>query len=108
MPSRDAITIKVLVLWMLLALSLSSSTTNQIQLTSSIPSARFHTCIIIYGQITCWGRNNWGQLGLGNNDDYLSPPGVSVSLPFGFEPIRVTAGKFHSCALSDDGRVICR
>jgi len=73
------------------------------QLTSSVLIAGYHHYITRYGQIGCWGSNPYyGQLGLVNIDDYLSPPEKAVSLPTGFEPIQVIAGRDHSGALSDD------
>ena len=56
------------------------------------------------GQLMCWGRNQHGQLGNGATDDSLVPtyaalPDVSV--------IQVAVGDNHTCALTEDGRVLC-
>ena len=29
---------------------------------------RYDTCLVQFGQAVCFGRNNWGQLGRGNNE----------------------------------------
>lgn len=80
---------------------------NQIHLSNSVPSAVGHTCLIWYGQATCFGDNGYGRLGLGNTNDYDSPPEAAIELLIGFNPITITAGDGHSCALSGDGRVVC-
>eukprot|EP01083_Nonionella_stella_P259754 886501_1 len=68
-------------------------------------------------KVKCWGRNFYGQLGLGDAFDRGGLPGQSVGqmgdgLPFvelgsGFTPIQVEAGCYHVCALSDSGDVKC-
>jgi alpha-tubulin suppressor-like RCC1 family protein len=71
-----------------------------------------HTCVLlINGDVRCWGKNDQGQLGLGNTgtlgDD---EPVISVSpvrFPVGFRVKQIAAGSFHTCALSDEGKVIC-
>lgn len=64
-------------------------------------------------QIGCWGRNDHGQLGLGDSD----PRGTSPShmgdnleyINFGNTTTlrSFTSGPFHSCATFDDGRIKC-
>lgn len=62
-----------------------------------------HTCAWRKdGTVSCWGRNDWRQLGLGDsatNDDVSSP--VAVSGLAGVK--QVAAGESHTCALSSDG-----
>ncbi|CAE7499100.1 Herc4 [Symbiodinium necroappetens] len=73
-----------------------------------------HTCARLDdGTVKCWGRNNYGQLGLGTTDDrgdgssemgdYLP----AVALGTGRSAVEVTAGSYHTCARLDDGSVKC-
>merc|ERR1719295_1977940 len=94
--------------WVLLALSTTICfANNQFQLTNSASNAHEHSCITIYGQSTCWGRNSYGQLGLETTTDHYSPMNISINLPTDFEPIQTINGYQHSIALSVDGRVVC-
>ncbi len=55
------------------------------------------------GKVSCWGRNEWGQLGLGDKKGRTKP-----ALVAGLENITSLAlGDNHSCALSTDGGVYC-
>lgn len=65
----------------------------------------YHTCALTATQgVACWGRNDYGQLG---NDSIIdSNVPVSVSgLSSGFTA--VTGGRWHTCALSTTGGVMC-
>jgi alpha-tubulin suppressor-like RCC1 family protein len=62
-----------------------------------------HTCAWRKnGSVTCWGRNDWRQLGLGDSatsDDVSSPVPVN-----GLTDVKMVAGgRSHTCALSTDG-----
>jgi alpha-tubulin suppressor-like RCC1 family protein len=56
------------------------------------------------GQALGFGRNNFGQLGNGDNDDTAVP--VSASLPAGTTVTAVEAGDSHSLALTSAGEVL--
>ena len=62
------------------------------------------TCVChTSGQVSCWGRNEWGQLGLGDKKGRLKPELVA-----GLEHITSLAvGDDHTCALRRDGVVYC-
>lgn len=73
-----------------------------------------HTCALLSDQsVRCWGRNEDGQLGIGNRfaiGDQSGEMGASlaaVDLGTGFVPVQVEAGDNHTCALSDAGKVKC-
>jgi alpha-tubulin suppressor-like RCC1 family protein len=64
-----------------------------------------HTCAITTGDGTqCWGRNDYGQLGDGTRIDRHTPVAV-VALSSGIASI--SAGGFHTCALTTGGGVLC-
>jgi alpha-tubulin suppressor-like RCC1 family protein len=70
-----------------------------------------HTCALtVDGSVQCWGRNDFGQLGLGHandiGDDEL--PAVSVSkVPLGVSVKQLAAGGDTTCVLLDDDTVRC-
>lgn len=63
------------------------------------------------GQLKCWGLNKDGQLGLGD----VRPRGVDptelgdqlAALDLGGKVVDVRVGRFHTCALTDDGKAHC-
>ncbi|HRW49492.1 MAG TPA: peptidoglycan DD-metalloendopeptidase family protein [Caldilinea sp.] len=63
-----------------------------------------HTCAVTGGgDVLCWGRNNYGQLGDGTT--YLRTQPVAVrSLA---QATSVTAGYAHTCAGRADGAAVC-
>lgn len=73
-----------------------------------------HSCALRQdGKVKCWGRNNVGQLGLGNTSQLGdSPSEMGASLPFvdlgsGRTAIQLALGISHSCALLDNFKVKC-
>ena len=79
-----------------------------------ITAGSFHTCARLDdGTAKCWGRNQLGQLGLGdttNRGDKAGQMGKNlpaVDLGPDRTALQVTAGYQHTCALLDDGRVKC-
>jgi alpha-tubulin suppressor-like RCC1 family protein len=71
-----------------------------------------HTCAILdTGAVRCWGRNDYGQLGYGNENpigDNETPASVTpVDLGAGRRAVAISAGTFHTCAILDNGRVRC-
>jgi len=66
-----------------------------------------HTCAIrIDNVLLCWGRNAFGQIGLGNIDSPISNNGNLVPIYFG-EGIfanKISLGSFHTCALLNDNQ----
>ncbi|HMV67190.1 MAG TPA: hypothetical protein PKA64_10095, partial [Myxococcota bacterium] len=76
----------------------------------------YHTCALLDdGKVRCWGRNDYGELGLGKagqigdaagevGDDTLDPV---VDLGTGRAALRVDAGSSMTCAVLDNGKVKC-
>lgn len=73
-----------------------------------------HTCARLDdGSVKCWGHNDVGQLGLGDETDRGDDSGeMGNALPFvdlgpGRTARKITAGLNHTCAILDDGSVKC-
>ncbi len=85
-----------------------SSPTDVSGLASGISNASAggeHTCALTAsGGLKCWGHNNFAQLGDGTITDRTTPADVS-GLTTGASA--VTAGKYHTCALTAAGGVKC-
>jgi alpha-tubulin suppressor-like RCC1 family protein len=64
-----------------------------------------HTCAVTSGGlIYCWGYNGFGQLGDGTTQNHSLPVRVQGgALRFR----RVTAGSYHACAETTDGKAYC-
>ena len=79
-----------------------------------IDTGKDHACVrFSNGGVKCWGRNQYGQLGLGNIIDLGSNVGdMGDNLPFvnlgsGRTALKISAGGNHSCALLDNLAVKC-
>lgn len=77
---------------------------------SHIAAGDNHTCALFEnGDIKCWGRNSFGQLGIGSfehvGDDELPAASDIVDLPG--PAIQMDAGGNHTCAVLEDYRVFC-
>ncbi len=78
-----------------------------------------HTCALLKsGEISCWGDNEFGQLGSGkrkeeypktfwNYDSYETSPVTVRGIPAGERIRSIGVGHSHSCALSESGGVWC-
>ena len=73
-----------------------------------------HNCALTFeGAVLCWGYNGNGELGNGMSGTNISvgddeiPLGFGPVLPNGVVAVQIVAGNFHSCALTNMGKVIC-
>jgi len=73
-----------------------------------------HACALLDdGSVKCWGRNNYGQLGIGNNTqigDGANEMGdllATVDLGTSRTATEIATGQHHTCALLDDWSVKC-
>ncbi len=80
----------------------------------SVAGGSAHTCAVLDNYaVKCWGRNDYGQLGLGdtvNRGDNAGEMGDSlpaVALGTGRTGRIVGAGEYHSCAKLDNNTVKC-
>ena len=81
---------------------------------TAIAAGANHTCAVLDdGSLKCWGRNDQGQLGLGDQQDRGDQPGEmgdalpAIDLGTGRSAVAVTCGYAHTCALLDDASVKC-
>ena len=66
-----------------------------------------YTCAILDdGSVSCWGRNYYGALGDGTTTDRNTPAQTS-SLGTDRTAVAISAGRYHTCAVLDDGSVSC-
>src|SRR5262245_21110914 len=80
----------------------------------SLSLAFYRTCgILDNGTVKCWGRNQFGQLGLGDVNERGDGPGEmgdslpTVNLGTGRTARAIAAGEYHTCVLLDNGTVKC-
>lgn len=82
----------------------------------TIAAGSAHTCaVLLDGHAKCWGRNVYGELGVGNAIDSGGNAGDMADLPFvklswstGATTIAIQPSSYHhTCALSSDGSVKC-
>jgi alpha-tubulin suppressor-like RCC1 family protein len=80
---------------------------------TAISARSFHSCALLdNASVKCWGRNKYGQLGIGNTTnmgDNSSEMAVlpSVDLGTGRTATAIAAGYSHTCALLDNASVKC-
>lgn len=72
----------------------------------SVSAGDAYACGVTAGAVAlCWGENDSGQLGLGSDstDRSTTPERVRAALSFR----SVSAGRYHTCALTADGVAYC-
>ncbi len=80
---------------------------------ASIHCGRHFACARVGSAMYCWGRNDWGQLGVGDTENRGDDPDemgsnlVAVPLGAGRTPRLITTGSHHSCVVLDDDSVKC-
>lgn len=74
---------------------------------TDLASGGMFSCVIVDGQIKCWGENGSGQLG--NNDGTNTDLDVaSAALDIdGETPVKLALGGEHGCVLTASGKVYC-
>jgi alpha-tubulin suppressor-like RCC1 family protein len=80
--------------------------------TTAIAVGRYHACALLAnGTVRCWGDASKGQLGYGNTNnigDNETPASAGpVPLGAGRTATAISAGRFHTCALLDNGSIRC-
>lgn len=94
--------------------TISFTTTGENSAVKKIIVGDEHTCTLLgSGDIKCWGNNNYGQLGYGDNTkrgdstDDVGNNLPTVNLGTNRHAIAIAAGARHTCALLDTGTVNC-
>lgn len=65
-----------------------------------------HTCgLTESGEAYCWGNNKFGELGDGSTSNREVP--VAMQMPDGVEFTTMSAGQYHTCALTPAGSAYC-
>lgn len=78
--------------------------TNGAQFTQVEAATRNHTCALtMNGTASCWGDNQFSQLGDGLAADQIVPTAVSTSLRFA----TISLGSQHTCATEGGGDAYC-
>ena len=74
-----------------------------------VATGYFHTCVLLDDKsIKCWGRNNSGQLGYGDNSNRYAPEATAtVNLGESKTAKQVVAGEQFTCAILNDDTVKC-
>jgi alpha-tubulin suppressor-like RCC1 family protein len=70
---------------------------------SSLSAGGLHTCGLVSGVAYCWGRNAFGQLGVGDTLDRATPTPVAGDLAFS----SLSAGYEHTCGVTTAGAAYC-
>lgn len=75
--------------------------------TTALASGHLSTCALRDdGSVVCWGRNQYGQLGTGDDSPPFEDIPQVINAP-GATFVALTANHDHACALADDGAVWC-
>ena len=69
---------------------------------SQVSSSSGHACAISAGALFCWGKNDWSELGTGDNVDRMLPTRVGADADWDY----VNAGDDHTCGIRS-GALYC-
>ncbi len=75
-----------------------------------ISACNMETCALLAsGNVRCWGRNDYGELGYGNTntigDD--ETPASAGDIALGGKAVQISVGYYYACALLESGNVRC-
>lgn len=62
-----------------------------------------HSCALASNKVLCWGANDRGQLGVGDQESRDAPTPIVSDLDF----TQITTGRTHSCAIARGGEANC-
>ena len=91
-----------------------TTTTTTTDTANTIAAGYYHSCVILdNASVKCWGRNDVGQLGIGNTTQMGDGSGEmgdnlpSIDLGTGRTATAIAAGDLHTCAVLDNASVKC-
>ena len=74
---------------------------------TAVTAGTAHTCALHQdGTISCWGNNQYGQLGNGKSEQNYESS-IPVQVADIINATAITAGNSHTCALHQDGTISC-
>ena len=74
----------------------------------AISAGGVHSCALLQnGNISCWGRNDYGQLGNGTGGTEYDRSSVPVAVEGIEDATAISAGGGHSCAIHQNGKISC-
>lgn len=92
--------------WQQLRSAARPDLTSLAGMVESVQVGEGHACALTTsGGVTCWGKNDYGQLGNGSQGPYSVSPTSVVGLPAGVSLIG--AGGINSCAIQTNGGLRC-
>eukprot|EP00798_Chlamydomonas_sp_ICE-L_P017434 gene17434-23737_t len=77
---------------------------------TTISAGEYHTCALLdNGDMKCWGKNEDGQLGLGDTSDRTDAGDALLAVDLGTDRTAtvLAAGASHTCTILDNGDVKC-
>lgn len=93
-------------------ITVASPTTSKIQISTRVVVAKVefgekHSCVLsTEGAVFCWGDNSIGQLGAAKGASTFSATPLKVEFQ-GARIVALSAGRFHTCALSSESNAYC-
>jgi len=79
-----------------------------------ISTGVYHSCAVLdNGSVKCWGRNNYGQLGIDQKNNNIGDSSgemaqlTGINLGTGRTATAISVGLYHTCALLDNASVKC-
>jgi ELWxxDGT repeat protein len=72
----------------------------------------YFTCALLdNGAVSCWGKNNQGQLGRGyenaSTDTHQATPGLTLPMPGGRPVLTMDISHYMACGVVDNGSIAC-
>jgi alpha-tubulin suppressor-like RCC1 family protein len=77
------------------------------QAVSTGTEGTFTCSLLVNGQVSCWGSDQFGTLGDGPTTGLVSRPSEPIALPAPGKAKAIATGDRHACALLIDGKVTC-
>jgi alpha-tubulin suppressor-like RCC1 family protein len=74
----------------------------------ALAAGNAHTCALLEnGSVRCWGRNQYGQLGLATSAASLDITSNPAPVELGGPAVKIAAGGNTSCAVLASGELVC-